>query len=79
MSKSHPVLGGIVLLYFIIALEVLIMISPFAAFFYAAFNPFHVLKAFLASFGFRLRVSLLLSEPGSRGSRNSDELISLGS
>jgi len=26
-------------LYFIIALEVLIMISPFAAFFYAAFNP----------------------------------------
>jgi protein-S-isoprenylcysteine O-methyltransferase Ste14 len=28
-----------VLVYFVIALEVLIMISPFAAFFYAAFNP----------------------------------------
>ena len=26
-------------MYFIIALEVLIMISPFAAFFYAALNP----------------------------------------
>lgn len=40
MSKSHRLLGGVVLLYFIIALEVLIMISPFAVFFYAAFNPF---------------------------------------
>ena len=28
-----------ILLYFVIALEVLIMISPFAAFFYAVFNP----------------------------------------
>ena len=36
---SHPVLGGVILLYFVIALEVLIMISPFAAFFYAVFNP----------------------------------------
>ena len=40
MGKAYRVLGGVVLLYFIIALEVLIMISPFAAFFYAAFNPF---------------------------------------
>jgi len=39
MSRSRPLFGGVVLLYFIIALEVLIMISPFAAFFYAAFNP----------------------------------------
>jgi protein-S-isoprenylcysteine O-methyltransferase Ste14 len=34
------VFGGLIVLYFLIALEVLIMISPFAAFFYAAFNPF---------------------------------------
>jgi protein-S-isoprenylcysteine O-methyltransferase Ste14 len=40
MSKSHRLLVGVILLYFIIALEVLIMISPFAVFFYAAFNPF---------------------------------------
>jgi protein-S-isoprenylcysteine O-methyltransferase Ste14 len=39
-TRSHPLLGGVILLYFVIALEVLIMISPFAAFFYAAFNPF---------------------------------------
>ncbi len=38
-TKSHPVIGGVILLYFVVALEVLIMISPFAAFFYAAFNP----------------------------------------
>jgi protein-S-isoprenylcysteine O-methyltransferase Ste14 len=39
MNRSRPLFGGAILLYFIIALEVLIMISPFAAFFYAAFNP----------------------------------------
>jgi protein-S-isoprenylcysteine O-methyltransferase Ste14 len=38
-SRSHPIVGGAIVLYFVIALEVLIMISPFAAFFYAAFNP----------------------------------------
>ena len=38
-TRSHPLLGGVIVLYFVIALEVLIMISPFAAFFYAAFNP----------------------------------------
>ncbi len=31
--------GGVIIVYFIIALEVLIMISPFAVFFYAALNP----------------------------------------
>jgi protein-S-isoprenylcysteine O-methyltransferase Ste14 len=40
MSKSRSLFGGVILLYFVIALEVLIMISPFAAFFYAVFNPF---------------------------------------
>ena len=38
-ARSHPLLGVAVLMYFVIALEVLIMISPFAAFFYAVFNP----------------------------------------
>ena len=38
-SRSHPIMGGVIVLYFVIGLEVLIMISPFAAFFYAAFNP----------------------------------------
>jgi protein-S-isoprenylcysteine O-methyltransferase Ste14 len=36
----RPIIGGVVVLYFIIALEVLVMISPFAAFFYSVFNPF---------------------------------------
>jgi protein-S-isoprenylcysteine O-methyltransferase Ste14 len=39
MRTSKSLFGGVVFLYFVIALEVLIMISPFAAFFYAAFNP----------------------------------------
>lgn len=39
MTRSRGIFGGVIVLYFIIALEVLIMISPFAAFFYAAFNP----------------------------------------
>jgi hypothetical protein len=38
-ARSHPLLGVAALMYFVIALEVLIMISPFAAFFYAVFNP----------------------------------------
>jgi hypothetical protein len=38
VSKSRPLFGGVILLYFIIALE-LIMTSPFAAFFYTALNP----------------------------------------
>ncbi len=39
MSKARGFFGAIIGVYFIIALEVLIMISPFAAFFYAVFNP----------------------------------------
>lgn len=39
MDKSRQVFGSLILLYFVIALEVLIMISPFAAYFYAVFNP----------------------------------------
>jgi protein-S-isoprenylcysteine O-methyltransferase Ste14 len=39
MKKTRPLAGGIIVLYFVIALEVLVMISPFAAFFYAVFNP----------------------------------------
>ncbi len=39
MTRARGIFGGVIVLYFIIALEVLIMISPFAAFFYAAFNP----------------------------------------
>jgi protein-S-isoprenylcysteine O-methyltransferase Ste14 len=39
MTPTRRVLGGLILLYFVIGLEILIMISPFAAFFYAAFNP----------------------------------------
>jgi protein-S-isoprenylcysteine O-methyltransferase Ste14 len=39
MTRSRGFFGAAIVLYFIIALEVLIMISPFAAFFYAAFNP----------------------------------------
>ena len=40
MNRPRFLLSGAILLYFIIGLEILIMISPFAAFFYAAFNPF---------------------------------------
>jgi protein-S-isoprenylcysteine O-methyltransferase Ste14 len=39
MNQSRRLFGAAIVLYFVIALEVLIMISPFAAFFYAAFNP----------------------------------------
>jgi len=39
MTQSRGLFGAAIVLYFVIALEVLIMISPFAAFFYAAFNP----------------------------------------
>jgi protein-S-isoprenylcysteine O-methyltransferase Ste14 len=39
MSRSRSLIGGAIVLYFVIALEVLIMISPFAALFYTVFNP----------------------------------------
>lgn len=40
MNKMRAVFCSAILLYFIIALEVLIMISPFAGLFYSVFNPF---------------------------------------
>ena len=40
MNKTKALFSGAIVLYFIIGLEILIMVSPFAAFFYAAFNPF---------------------------------------
>jgi protein-S-isoprenylcysteine O-methyltransferase Ste14 len=39
VNRARGLLGGVIVFYFIIALEVLIMISPFAAFFYAALSP----------------------------------------
>ncbi len=39
MSKSKAVLNSAIVLYFVICFEILIMISPFAGFFYSAFNP----------------------------------------
>lgn len=39
MESRKTLLGSAVVVYFIIAFEVLIMISPFAGFFYAVFNP----------------------------------------
>ncbi len=40
MNKARAVFNSAIVLYFVIALEVLIMISPFAGFFYSVFNPF---------------------------------------
>ena len=42
MSRTKLALSSAVALYFVICLEILIMISPFAGFFYSAFNPFLV-------------------------------------
>jgi protein-S-isoprenylcysteine O-methyltransferase Ste14 len=39
MNKTKALLNSVIVLYFIIGLEVLIMISPFAGFFYSVFNP----------------------------------------
>jgi protein-S-isoprenylcysteine O-methyltransferase Ste14 len=39
MNAKKTLLGSAVVVYFVIALEVLIMISPFAGFFYSVFNP----------------------------------------
>ena len=44
MQAKKTLLGSALVLYFVIAFEVLIMISPFAGFFYSLFNP--VLLAF---------------------------------
>ncbi|MBF0592039.1 MAG: isoprenylcysteine carboxylmethyltransferase family protein [Nitrospirae bacterium] len=40
MNTQKAFLGSAIVFYFIIGLEVLIMISPFAGFFYSIFNPF---------------------------------------
>jgi protein-S-isoprenylcysteine O-methyltransferase Ste14 len=40
MNKSKTFLNSAIVLYFVICFEILIMISPFAGFFYSAFNPF---------------------------------------
>lgn len=40
MNTKKAVFSSAVVLYFIIGLEILIMISPFAGFFYSIFNPF---------------------------------------
>jgi protein-S-isoprenylcysteine O-methyltransferase Ste14 len=40
MNKNKAILSGAIVFYFVIGLEVLIMISPFAGFFYSIFNPF---------------------------------------
>jgi protein-S-isoprenylcysteine O-methyltransferase Ste14 len=39
MNAKKTLLGSALILYFVIAFEVLIMISPFAGFFYSVFNP----------------------------------------
>ncbi|MEJ2689841.1 MAG: isoprenylcysteine carboxylmethyltransferase family protein [Deltaproteobacteria bacterium] len=39
MNPKKTALVSLILLYFVICLEILIMISPFAGFFYAVFNP----------------------------------------
>src|SRR5579864_318582 len=39
MGKSKAILNSAIVLYFVICFEILIMISPFAGFFYSAFNP----------------------------------------
>jgi protein-S-isoprenylcysteine O-methyltransferase Ste14 len=40
MNRTKTIASGAIVLYFIIGLEIMIMISPFAGFFYAVFNPF---------------------------------------
>jgi protein-S-isoprenylcysteine O-methyltransferase Ste14 len=39
MAKTKALLSSAIVLYFVICFEILIMISPFAGFFYSAFNP----------------------------------------
>jgi protein-S-isoprenylcysteine O-methyltransferase Ste14 len=39
MTRAKAILNSAVVLYFVICFEILIMISPFAGFFYSAFNP----------------------------------------
>lgn len=39
MNKNKAILNSAIVLYFIVGFEILIMISPFAGFFYSVFNP----------------------------------------
>ncbi len=39
MTRAKAILNSAIVLYFVICFEILIMISPFAGFFYSAFNP----------------------------------------
>ncbi len=40
MNKIKVISNSAIVLYFIVGFEILIMISPFAGFFYSVFNPF---------------------------------------
>jgi protein-S-isoprenylcysteine O-methyltransferase Ste14 len=40
MNKTKTLGNSVIVLYFVIGLEIMIMISPFAGFFYSVFNPF---------------------------------------
>ncbi|HET6515951.1 MAG TPA: hypothetical protein VFG09_12380 [Thermodesulfovibrionales bacterium] len=40
MNKTKALANSAIVLYFIIGLEIMIMISPFAGFFYSVFDPF---------------------------------------
>jgi protein-S-isoprenylcysteine O-methyltransferase Ste14 len=40
MNKTKAIGNSAIVIYFIIGLEIMIMISPFAGFFYSVFNPF---------------------------------------
>jgi len=40
MTRTRVALSSAIALYFVVCFEILIMISPFAGFFYSAFNPF---------------------------------------
>lgn len=40
MNRTKVIFNSAIVLYFIIGFEILIMISPFAGFFYSVFNPF---------------------------------------
>ena len=40
MNKTKAIFNSAIVLYFVIGLEIMVMISPFAGFFYSVFNPF---------------------------------------
>jgi hypothetical protein len=73
MNKNKAILNSAIVLYFIICLEILIMISPFAGFFYSVFNPFlleiakYPATKWLSSFFLPHMVVPILSTPSDRG------------